>query len=290
MTEVLQFVVIIPTKNRRALLERALGSVLSQSYEAYRIIIINDGSTDCTRDYLDTLSNTRITVIHHPRSRGVNAARNAGLKTLTTGEWALLLDDDDRLLPGALEILRRRIPAVPERISVLCFNTVIHTPRGKYPGGRRFNPGEDSYDPSYHALMTGKGLETEGDNRAVLKWTLFPQYLFSEDINGFEGEWWLLIGRDGVGVRYFPETIISIDQEHAGEYLRNVAARRNPGSFIRAHRRIFYAHREFFDNHPEQAAARAVVVLRLAVRTLNPFTVAEFALVYLRARFRSLRA
>lgn len=288
MTDAQQFVIIIPTKNRRGLLERALGSVLSQSYSRYRIVVINDGSTDGTREYLDAIADARMTVIHSQKSRGVNVARNSGLKTLQTGEWAIALDDDDILLPDALATIALRIEELPESISIMCFNTVVRTLSGEYVGGRAFNPGEESYDPSYHALMTGEGLQTEGDNRAVLRWTLFPKYLFSEDINGFEGEWWLLVGRDGIGIRYFPEKIISIDQTHEGEYLRDTAARRNPGSFVRAHLRILRDHKAFFDRHPDREMSRTIVALKLAVRALDPIAFLQLGMRYLGALYRNL--
>lgn len=283
-----RFVIVIPTKNRCTLLARALESVRSQSYTNYRIIVVNDGSTDGTQRYLDSLHDARIQTIHHSKNRGVNAARNAAFRMLREGEWALPLDDDDMLLPEALQHIARQIEKLPDFISVACFNTTIRTHEKEYKGGRNFEEGEESYDPSYHALMTGEGLKTEGDNRAVLKWTLFPKYLFSEDVNGFEGEWWLLIGRDGVGVRYFPEEIILIDQTHGGEHLSRVAARRNPSSFIRAHRRIFHDHKEFFSKHPDRRAARAVVVLKLSIRAADPIAFVKFAGHYLHASYRSL--
>lgn len=285
-----RLVVVIPTKDRRALLERCLGSVFAQDYPAYRVVVVNDGSKDDTSAYLAEAARDRVRVIEHSAPRGVNAARNRAYRILEEGEWAVPLDDDDLLLPGALQMIARRIQATPSAYRVLCFNTLIRTRAGLTDGGRRFAPGEDHYDPSYHALVTGEGLRTEGDNRAVLSSSLFPDYLFSEDVNGFEGEWWLLVGRDGVRVRYVPEKIIEIDQSHEGEQLRLVAARRNPASFVRAHARIFKEHEAFFRAYPEVDRARAVTAMKLALRAGDLRSLGSFAARFLRALVRgSLR-
>ena len=134
--------------------------------------------------------------------------------------------------------------------------------------------------------MTGEGLRTEGDNHFALKGTLFPKYLFQEDINGFEGEWWQNVARDMVGIRYFPEKIIWIDLSHAGEHLSNVAARRDPSSFVRAHRRLFKGHKKFFADNPRIAMNRAVVGMKLSVRAFNPMAGAMFLSSYLQALWR----
>jgi glycosyltransferase involved in cell wall biosynthesis len=112
-------VIVIPTRNRRALLERSLESVLAQSYTHYRIVVVNDGSTDTTQMYLDSLIAQQIQVINRVKTGGVNAARNAALKTLTQGEWAVPLDDDDVFLPGALETIANAIAEIPSTIELL---------------------------------------------------------------------------------------------------------------------------------------------------------------------------
>ncbi len=278
-----KIIIVIPTKNRRALLERALTSVLTQTYTAYRIVIINDGSVDGTHEYLDQLNDSRIKVIHNKESHGVNAARNIAFKTLQEGEWAVPLDDDDTFLPGAFESIVQEIAKVPNSISIICFNTIIRMPQEEFIGGREFAKGEEYYEPSYFALVTGIGLKTRGDNRPVFKWTLFPKYLFAEDINGFEGEWWLLVGRDNVGIRYVPAKTTCIDIVHEGEHLSNVASRRDPASFVRAHVRIFRAHKKFFSEHPRTAMERAPGAIKLAIRALDPIAAVYFAAWYMRS-------
>ena len=283
-----RLVIVIPTKDRRALLERALGSVFSQSYAAYRVVIINDGSTDDTRDYLDALHNPRVQVIHHEKSLGVNTARNAAFRTLQEGEWAVPLDDDDLFLPDAFDIIARSIEQAPASVSVIQFSTTIRTRTEEFSGTGQFEKGRTWHDFSYSEVMTGVSFFTRGEPRTAFKWTLFPHYLFSEDVNGFEGEWWLLAARDEVGIRLVSTPpVVLIDWRHEGEHLSDTASRRNPASFARAHLRILNAHRAFFNVHPRFAAPRAITGFKVAVRALNPVLAARFIFEYLRAISRT---
>lgn len=93
---------VITTHNRKALLERAVKSVLAQTYENMELIIIDDASSDDTQQYCTELSrnNEKIRYVHIPKaeSRGGNYARNLGIEN-ARGEWIAFLDDDDEWLP-----------------------------------------------------------------------------------------------------------------------------------------------------------------------------------------------
>jgi len=92
--------VILPAYNPGHLLREAVESVLSQSWTNWELIIVNDGCTDETANYLDSLIDTRIRVIHQA-NKGVSAARNAALD-IAMGEWVAFLDADDVLPPDSL--------------------------------------------------------------------------------------------------------------------------------------------------------------------------------------------
>jgi glycosyltransferase involved in cell wall biosynthesis len=98
--------VIIPTYNYARLLPRALDSVLSQQSADVELIVVDDGSTDNTAavlaDYTARYPQLRLI---QQANRGAAAARNAGVMQ-AHGPYALLLDADDELLPGALTALR----------------------------------------------------------------------------------------------------------------------------------------------------------------------------------------
>ena len=89
--------VIIPVYNAKNYIEKTLNSVLNQSIDGLEIIVINDGSTDGSKDILDYYDNTygNIKVIHQ-KNKGVSAARNLGILS-STGEYIGFVDSDDLL-------------------------------------------------------------------------------------------------------------------------------------------------------------------------------------------------
>lgn len=94
--------VIIPTYNRAHLVGRAIKSVLNQTFQDFELIVVDDGSTDNTKEVVNSFSDTRIRYIKHEINKGGNAARNAGLKN-SKGEYIAFLDSDDEWLPEKLE-------------------------------------------------------------------------------------------------------------------------------------------------------------------------------------------
>lgn len=92
--------VIIPTYNRADLLKDAVDSVLAQTYQDFELLIIDDGSTDHTRELLASYE-THVTYLFQG-NRGVSSARNLGIRS-STGEYIALLDSDDLWLPSKLE-------------------------------------------------------------------------------------------------------------------------------------------------------------------------------------------
>ena len=94
--------IIIPTHNRLVYLQKAINSVLSQTYRNFEIIIVNDGSDDGTEEFLYTLKNKRIKVFHNKVSHGACLSRNIGI-SIAKGKLITFLDDDDEFLPQRLE-------------------------------------------------------------------------------------------------------------------------------------------------------------------------------------------
>ncbi|MGQ0569536.1 MAG: glycosyltransferase family 2 protein [Armatimonadota bacterium] len=94
--------VIIPTYNRAEVVTRAIDSVLAQVYEPIEIVVIDDGSTDETRQAVAAYENRVEYRYGANRERG--AARNAGLEA-TSADLVAFLDSDDEMLPGHLDSL-----------------------------------------------------------------------------------------------------------------------------------------------------------------------------------------
>ena len=100
--------VVIPTRNRLEYLREAVASVQAQTYGRWELLIVDDASEDETPDWLASLRDERIRVLRIERPIERSAARNRGL-TQASGEHVTFLDDDDRFLPLALEVLSRAL-------------------------------------------------------------------------------------------------------------------------------------------------------------------------------------
>ncbi len=95
------FSVIIPTYNRRRVLERAVESVLNQTFADFELLIIDDGSSDDTETYVKSISDKRVTY-RKKKNGGQNSALNLGMH-ISSGRYIALLDSDDYWLSDKLE-------------------------------------------------------------------------------------------------------------------------------------------------------------------------------------------
>lgn len=102
----MKFSIIIPTYNRSELLIETINSVINQTFKDYEVIIVNDGSTDNTKDVLDSYGN-KIKVMHKENS-GAEKSRNAGAQ-FAKGEYFCFLDSDDLMFPWTLEVYNKVI-------------------------------------------------------------------------------------------------------------------------------------------------------------------------------------
>lgn len=87
--------VIIPVFNRQDVLPRAVGSVLSQTYSDYELIVVDDGSTKPIAKSVEAaLERSNVRLARHETNRGAAAARNTGVNT-AQGHYVAFLDSDD---------------------------------------------------------------------------------------------------------------------------------------------------------------------------------------------------
>ena len=108
----LEVSIVIPLYNKALYIERALRSVLTQTFQDLEIIVIDDGSTDNGAEVVRSLSDSRIRLIQQ-KNAGVSAARNKGIELANT-DLIAFLDADDAWKPKFLETilrLRKKYPA-----------------------------------------------------------------------------------------------------------------------------------------------------------------------------------
>ena len=114
--------IIIPTYNRREYIERAVQSILRQTYKNYEIIIVDDGSTDNTQEIIQKLEmkESRIHYIKQEQNQGASHARNIGMQEAQY-DYIAFLDSDDEWLPNKLELqMRKMLESSEETGLVFC--------------------------------------------------------------------------------------------------------------------------------------------------------------------------
>lgn len=96
----IRFSIIVPLYNKENTILDTINSVLSQTYQDFELIIVDDGSTDSSVSIVQAIKDIRIKIIKQI-NKGVSSARNTGYKK-AKGEWILFLDADDLLCDNAL--------------------------------------------------------------------------------------------------------------------------------------------------------------------------------------------
>lgn len=97
--------VIVPVYNAEKYIKECVQSVLSQTYKDWELILVDDGSTDCSGTFCDQFAqvDSRISVIHQENA-GVTRARAKGVFS-STGNFVYFLDADDTIENDTLEYM-----------------------------------------------------------------------------------------------------------------------------------------------------------------------------------------
>jgi glycosyltransferase involved in cell wall biosynthesis len=161
--------VIIPTYNRGWILQEAVESVLGQDCCDFELIVVNDGSTDDTRDILAAYDT--ITVLEQP-NQGVSAARNKGAAH-AKGSFIAFLDADDMWLPRKLTVQVDFFQQNPKAL-------VCQTQETWVRNGRRVNPGKR------HQKQSGMFFERSLDLCLVSPSAVMINKAFFDEIGRFD--------------------------------------------------------------------------------------------------------
>lgn len=114
--DTVQFSVIIPTYNRAHLILKTLNSILDQSFKDFEIIIVDDHSSDNTKEILSPFFNSnKIRFIQHEKNYERAQARNTGIEK-ARGEYITFMDSDDLMHKDNLLDAHSFIAANPETL------------------------------------------------------------------------------------------------------------------------------------------------------------------------------
>ena len=94
--------IVIPTYNHAPMLQRALATVIEQTYQNWNAIVVNNFSTDNTLEVVAKFNDPRIQCVNFRNNGVIGASRNEGIK-LATGEYVAFLDSDDTWFPTKVE-------------------------------------------------------------------------------------------------------------------------------------------------------------------------------------------
>lgn len=119
--------VIVPAFNEEKTIASSLESLLSQDYDNYEVVLVDDGSTDSTLEIARKYEGQRLRVVHQ-ENKGKAEALNTGIRA-STGSIVLTVDADTRLNQGALRVFAAKFSSDP-RLGAVSGNVKVEAPRG----------------------------------------------------------------------------------------------------------------------------------------------------------------
>ena len=202
--------VIIPTFNREKLLKRSIKSVLNQTYPNLECLVVDDGSTDNTKDVIMNFNDNRINYIKHKLNKHASAARNTGIQA-AKGDYIAFLDDDDEWLP---EKLKKQVYLLEQSSIniglVYCWMTYLIGEKELY-----------NYTPTLKGYIFNDMLDKQAIGNSS---TLLVRRNIIGEIGGFDES--LPRGNDGDFIRrvcrkyevdYVPEVLVKVYTGHGNQ-------------------------------------------------------------------------
>jgi glycosyltransferase involved in cell wall biosynthesis len=232
--------VIIPTYNRRELLERAVRSVLAQTYRNIELIVVDDASTDSTKKMVGAMHDERLRYIRHKSNLGAAASRNTGIKA-ARGDYIAFQDSDDEWMAEKIEKqMGMFLDSPPETGVVYCgFFRQREGKKTRIPS-KKFTQREGEI---FQPLLLGYYLV--GTPSVIIKKEVLEKVgLFNEDYPALE-EWdlWLRIAKE--------YRFQFINEELLVSYQTPESLSVNRPLFLNGYLQLLKDHREELNNHPK---------------------------------------
>lgn len=213
--------IITPTFNRVGLLPETIKSILNQTWEKIEYIVVDDGSTDGTRDYLATLP-PRVTVLTQANA-GQTAALSAGWSR-ARGDYLGYLSDDDILPPDVVTRIVNHLESHPDAAAAFPNSNLIDL-KGRVVQERVNRPFELSAVAIDHECYIGPGaLFRRSVYEQVGNWD--PNCRLSPDM-----EFWTRVG--SLGRIDFLEDVVALYRIHSGSMsVRGIVSDKMVNEFI----------------------------------------------------------
>lgn len=211
--------VIIPTYNRAKTIQRAIDSVLNQTFSDLELIVVDDCSTDNTSAILGQYGgNKRVRIIKHDKNRGEGGARNTGIRH-SHANYIAFLDSDDEWLKNKLEKQMPIIQNADENIGVVYAYSVMQNEDGSNASIQRPSMRGDILSD----LLYGKCPAISSS--ALIRRECFQDHLHDETLPSFQ-DWdlWLQIAQD-YQFEYIPEPLCIIYLGTPAQATRNISSR-----------------------------------------------------------------
>jgi len=255
--------IIVPCHNAARFLGETIDSVLAQTFPAFELIVVDDGSTDGTADVIDRYRRLdgRLKCDSGP-NRGVSAARNRGTE-LARGRYLQYLDADDLLRPHALQVKFESLESSGADIACTDWQKLIESPSG------RFVPGEihsrkceelqpaleiaiflDFWSPPAALLYRREIVDRVGGWNTSLRMTQDGRFLFDAVHCGGQ-------------LRHVP----GIGADYRIEHGRVSLSRRNPAAFMRCWAEDAFQVEAIWRREGELTTARKDALLRRLGKT-----------------------
>jgi glycosyltransferase involved in cell wall biosynthesis len=173
---------VTPTRNRAHTIGRAIRSVRAQTHADWEMVVVDDASTDGTERAVASFDDSRIRYVRQTEHVGPTGAKNRGFDE-ARGHWIGVLDDDDELVPRALETLLRVADRIPRVDAISC--NCVDAQTGRFTG-RGLD--HDRYLTVPLALARAKG-----EHWGIFHRRILGEHRFDPGIKGHEAHLWYRI-------------------------------------------------------------------------------------------------